>query len=194
MVFPAAILQPPFFMNEADDAINYGAVGCYLAHELTHGFDDQGRQYDSNGHLDRWWTLEDWNAFNARSQVLVEQFSEYRVYGFNLNGFLTLGENIADLGGLEIAYEAFLQTEQAENGELIDGLTPKQRFFFSFARVSRMMMTRGRALAMLKADTHAPPMYRVNGPLSNMFGFYETFNVTEGDRMFREPVKRVAIW
>ena len=194
IVFPAGILHEPFFHDGADDAINYGAVGCYLAHELTHGYDDQGRQYDENGQLDQWWTPDDLNAFNARIRLIAEQFNDYRVYDTNVNGFLTLGENIADLGGLEIAYEAFQQTEQAKAGALIDGLTPNQRFFFSYARVSRMAMARERILALIRIDTHAPAMFRVNGPLSNMMGFYQTFNVTEGDRMFREPAKRVLIW
>jgi putative endopeptidase len=194
MLFPAAILQPPFFIFDGDDAINYGAIGSIIAHELTHGFDDQGRKYDENGNLRSWWTTEDVNQFTARIKLIVEQFNSYELFNININGFLTLGENIADLGGLEIAYEAFLQTEQASMGTSIDGFTPQERFFLAFACAFRMKITDAKLRFLLQVDPHAPSIFRVNGALSNMIGFYQTFNVTENDRMFREQSKRVLIW
>lgn len=182
------------FIFDADDAINYGAIGSIIAHELTHGFDDQGRKYDENGNLRSWWTSEDVNQFNFRTKIIIEQFNNYELLSINVNGLLTLGENIADLGGLEIAYEAFLQTEQASMGILIDGFTPQERFFLAFARALRTKLTDAKLRFLIKIDPHAPSIFRVNGPLSNMIGFYQTFNVTENDRMFRERSKRVLIW
>jgi putative endopeptidase len=194
IVFPAGILQKPFFLFDADDAINYGAVGYIISHELTHGFDDQGRKYDENGNLHLWWTPQDINEFNARAKLLAQQFDNYQLLNTNVNGLLTLGENIADLGGIEIAYEAFLQTKQAKDGILIDNFTPNQRFFLSFARASRIKMTDAKFFLAVKIDPHAPPIFRVNGPLSNMFEFYQTYNVTQGDKLFRKPSDRVFIW
>jgi putative endopeptidase len=194
IIFPAGILQEPFFLFDADDAINYGAVGFIIAHELTHGFDDQGRKYDANGNLRLWWTPKDINEFDSRAKIMVEQYNNYQLLNTNVNGLLTLGENIADLGGLEIAYEAFSQTQQAKNGILIDDLTPKQRFFLGFARASRIKMTDAKLLFMIKIDPHAPAIFRVNGVLSNMMGFYYTFNVTKNDKMFRDNSERVFIW
>ncbi len=194
MVFPAGILQAPFFIFEADDAINYGAVGYIIAHEITHGFDDQGRKYDEDGNLRLWWTPKDINDFNSRTKILIEEFNNYKILNTNVNGLLTLGENIADLGGVEISYEAFLQTEQAKAGILIDGFTPNQRFFLSYARTSRIKATDAKLLSEIKIDPHAPAIFRINGPLSNIMGFYQAFNVTENDKMFREPSKRAFIW
>lgn len=165
-----------------------------MAHELTHGFDDQGRKYDQNGNLRLWWTPKDINEFNSRTKIMIEQFNNYTILNTDINGHLTLGENIADLGGVEIAYEAFLQTEQAKRGILIDGFTPQQRFFFGFARVWRTAMADAKILFMLKIDPHSPSIFRTNGALSNMLGFYQTFNMTKKDLMFREPSKRVQIW
>lgn len=194
IIFPAAILQEPFFSFDADDAMNYGAIGSIIAHELTHGFDDQGRKYDENGNLRSWWTTNDIEQFNARTRLLVEQFNNYTLLQMNINGLLTLGENIADLGGLEIAYEAFLQTEQAMGGELIDGFPPQQRFFFAFARAVRTKVMDAKQFLLIKVDPHAPGIFRVNGPLSNLIGFYRAFNVTENDGLFREKSQRVLIW
>ena len=194
IIFPAAVLQEPFFQFDADNAINYGAVGTIIAHELTHGFDDQGSKYDENGNLRLWWTPEDIYEFNSRTKMILDQFNNYKILNTSINGLLTLGENIADLGGIEISYEAFLQTEQAKQGILIDNLTPQQRFFLAYARAYRMKFTDAKLLLFINIDTHAPPKLRVNGPLSNMNGFYQVFNVTENDRMFREPSKRVLIW
>jgi putative endopeptidase len=188
------MLQEPFFSFHGDDALNYGGIGYVIGHELTHCFDDQGRKYDENGNLHLWWTPEDINAFNSRTELLIKQFENYEIFHTNLNGRLTLGENIADLGGLEIAYQAFLRTKQAKENILIDGLTPKQRFFIAAARVWRVKTTNERLISDLKQDTHAPAMLRINGPLSNIIGFYHTFNVTKGDAMFREPDNRVLIW
>ncbi|CAF0769303.1 unnamed protein product [Adineta steineri] len=192
--FPAAILQDPVFIFDADDAINYGAMGAVVGHELTHSFDDKGRKYDENGNLFSWWTPEDINEFNSRTKSIVDQYSSFNVSGTSVNGLLSLGENIADLGGLEVAYEAFLQTDQAKAGVLIDGLTPNQRFFLSYARLSRIKRTEASTFTLLKTDEHPPAILRVNAPLSNMKGFYETFNVTKTDEMYREPSKRVLIW
>lgn len=194
IIFPAAILQEPFFSSQVDDALNYGAIGFVVGHELTHAFDDQGRQYDENGNLYSWWTPEDVDAFNSRTKVLVKQFENYRILNTNVNGRLTLGENIADLCGLEVAFQAFLRTKQAKEEVRIDGLTPQQRFFIAVARAWRVKVTDEKLLAQLKSDPHAPAMLRVNGPLSNMIGFYQTFNVTPGDAMYREAKDRVVIW
>ncbi|UJR35374.1 hypothetical protein I4U23_028131 [Adineta vaga] len=194
IIFPAGILQEPFFMSDGDDAINYGSIGSFIGHEMTHGFDDQGRKYDENGVLNPWWTSEDLNQFSSRTTILVKQFNDYKLFDINVDGLLTLGENLADLGGIEIAYEAFLQTKQAKEGKLIDGLTPNQRFFLSYAKTLRMKMTDERLLALLIVDPHSPAIYRVNGPLSNIMGFYQTFNVTENDKMFRELSIRVNVW
>ncbi len=179
---------------DADDALNYGAIGYVIGHELTHGFDDQGRKYDENGNLFLWWIPDDINAFNSRTQNLIEQYENYEILNRNINGRLTLGENIADLGGLEIAYQAFLRTKQAKDNILIDGLTPRQRFFLAFARTWRVKLTNEKLLSDLKQDVHAPAIIRINGPLSNMMGFYDTFNVTKDDAMFREPENRIIIW
>lgn len=194
VIFPAGILQEPFFYFHADDAINYGAIGSCIAHELTHGFDDQRSQYDQNGNLRLWWTEEDMHGFNSRKQLLIDQFNNYEILNTFVNGYLTLGENIADLGGVEIAYEAFLETEQAKREELIDGLTPRERFFYAFARTHRIKTLDRKLFLLLKVDEHAPPIFRTNGILSNVNGFYETFNVTQRDRMYREPSKRAVIW
>lgn len=194
IIFPAAILQEPFFSSQADDALNYGAIGFVVGHELTHAFDDQGRKYDENGNLHSWWTSDDIDAFNSRTKILVKQFENYRILNTNVNGRLTLGENIADLCGLEVAFQAFLRTKQAKEGVRIDGLTPQERFFIAIARAWRVKVTDEKLLAQLKNDPHAPPILRVNGPLSNMIGFYQTFNVTRDDAMYREAKDRVMIW
>ncbi|UJR10516.1 hypothetical protein I4U23_014719 [Adineta vaga] len=194
IVFPAGILQEPLFSLVADDALNYGAIGYIIGHELTHSLDDQGRKYDENGNLHSWWTRNDTDEFNLRTDKLIRQYDEYRMLNTSINGQLTLGENIADLGGLEIAYQAFLQTDQAKNDVLIDGLTPKERFFLAFARTWRVKVTNEKALFGIRQDPHAPVDLRINGPLSNMMGFYEIFNVTKGDSMFKDVIDRVIIW
>ena len=194
IIFPAAILQEPFFSAHADDALNYGSIGYAIGHELTHAFDDQGREYDENGNLNSWWLPKDVKAFHSRADMLVKQFENYRLLNTSVNGQLTLGENIADLCGIEVAYQGFSRTKQAKEGSLIDGLTPQQRFFLAAARSWRVKVTDEKLLATLKDDPHSPPIFRINGPLSNMIGFYQTFNVTAGDAMYREAKDRVVIW
>ena len=191
---PAAILQEPFFSADADDALNYGGIGYVIGHELTHGFDDQGRKYDENGNLHLWWSPDEIQAFNARTNILTQQFDNYKVLDTNINGKLTLGENIADLGGLEITYQAFLRTRQAKENIPIDGFTPKQRFFLAFGRTWRVKLTKEKLLSNIKEDPHAPAVARINGPLSNMIGFYKLYNVTKDDALFRESKDRVRIW
>jgi putative endopeptidase len=174
--------------------LNYGGIGSAIGHELTHGFDDQGRKYDEFGNLRLWWTPEDIHNFYLRTVKLVDQYSAYQILNEHVNGNLTLGENLADLGGLEIAYQAFLQTKQATEGVKIDGLTPNQRFFLAFARAWRVKMTDERRLVHIKEDPHPPEITRINVPLSNMMGFYRTFNVTARDAMFRRAEDRLVIW
>lgn len=195
IVFPAGILQFPFFDANADDAINYGAIGAVIGHEMTHGFDDQGSQYDKDGNLKDWWTREDAAKFKQKAAVVVDQYGQYTVLNdLKVNGQLTLGENIADIGGLAIAYEAFKNTEQGKGNTAIDGFTPDQRFFLSFAQVWRIKDRDERLRMRISLDPHSPEMYRVNGPLSNMPAFYEAFGVKPGDKMYRAEDQRVKIW
>lgn len=195
IVFPAGILAFPFFDKDADDAVNYGGIGGVIGHEMTHGFDDQGSKYDADGNLKNWWTDEDASRFDAKTGVVVDQFNNYTVLDtVHVNGQLTLGENLADLGGLAISYEAFQKTEQAKKGEKIDGFTPNQRFFLSWAQVWRAN-TRDEELAnRIITDPHSPVEWRSNGPLSNMPEFYEAFGVKEGDKMYRPDSIRAKVW
>lgn len=193
IAFPAGILQFPFFDYRVDDAINYGAMGAVIGHEITHGFDDQGRQYDAEGNIRDWWTKEDAERFNERAQVLVEQFDNYvAINDMNINGAMTLGENIGDLGGLTISYNAFTKTEQYKNGKEIDGFTPSQRFFLGWAQVWKNNIRDAELMRRLKVDVHSPGQWRVLGPLSNMPEFFEAFNIQPGDAMRNE--KLVKIW
>ncbi len=195
IAFPAAILQPPFFDPNADDAVNYGGIGAVIGHELTHGFDDQGRQYDADGNLTDWWTKEDGEKFNKLTQVVVDQYNAYKVLdSIPVNGSLTLGENIADLGGLSIAYEAFKRTEQGKKNEKIDGFTAEQRFFLNWANVWRNNIRDEALKQRIVVDPHSPGIYRANGPVSNMPEFYAAFNVTEGSPMWRADSIRAKIW
>ncbi len=195
IVFPAGILAYPFFDQNADDAINYGGIGGVIGHEMTHGFDDQGAKYDADGNLKNWWTEEDEKSFMAKTGVVVEQFNNYTVLdSIHVNGQLTLGENLADLGGLAIAYEAFQKTEQYKKGEKIDGFTPTQRFFLSWAQVWRAKSTDETAADRIITDPHSPAEWRTNGPLSNMPEFYEAFNIKEGDKMWRADSIRAKVW
>lgn len=195
IVFPAAILQYPFFDFNADDAINYGGIGAVIGHEMTHGFDDQGAQYAADGNLRNWWTPEDEEKFKAKTQVVVNQFNNYRVLDtVPVNGELTLGENIADLGGLAIAYQAFKKTEQGQSNEMIDGFTPDQRFFLSWAQIWRGKATDKRTLQLIKIDPHSPGVWRAIGPLSNFEPFYKAFNIQPGDKMYRPENERAKIW
>ncbi|MDZ7767379.1 MAG: M13 family metallopeptidase [Melioribacteraceae bacterium] len=175
IAFPAGILQFPFFDYRVDDAINYGAMGAVIGHEITHGFDDQGRQYDAEGNIRDWWTKEDADRFNERAQVLIDQFDNYvAINDMTINGAMTLGENIGDLGGLTISYNAFTKTEQYKNGEEIDGFTPAQRFFLGWTQVWKNNIRDAELMRRLKVDVHSPGQWRVLGPLSNMPEFFRS--------------------
>ena len=185
IVFPAGILQFPFFDNAADDAINYGGIGMVIGHEMTHLFDDQGRQYDAEGNLKDWWKPEDAKKFNEKSKVVVNQYNNSIMFGnMHVNGELTLGENLADVGGIAIAYEAFKLTKQGQGNEKIDGLTPDQRFFMSFAQIWRIKDREESMRVRLTTDPHSPEEFRVNIPLKNFEPFYKTFNVTDKNKLF----------
>jgi len=193
IVFPAAILQFPFYDYRVDDAINYGAMGAVIGHEITHGFDDQGRQYDADGNINDWWKKEDADKFNARAQGLIDQFDGYvAIDSMHINGKMTLGENIGDLGGLTISYNAFTKTDQFKDGEKIDGFTPAQRFFLGWAQVWRNNIRDEALMQRLKVDVHSPGQWRVLGPLSNMPEFWAAFDVKPGDAMRND--KPVKIW
>jgi len=195
IVFPAGILQYPFFDKDADDAINYGAIGLVIGHELTHGFDDQGRQYDKDGNLKDWWTKEDADKFKAKVQLVIDQYGKFTVLNnVHLNGSLTQGENLADCGGLAIAYQAFKNTPEGKSDTKIDGFTPDQRFFLSCAQVWRSKRSDEMTRMLVNVDPHSPPMYRVIGPVSNMPEFYKAFDVKPGDKMYREEKDRVKVW
>ena len=193
--FPAGILQPPFFFSTGDDAVNYGAIGAGIGHEITHGFDDQGRQYDANGNLKEWWTAEDTKRFKQRALNIIKQYNGYiSVDTFHLNGELTEGENIADNGGLALTYAAFKKTAQGKGYEKIDGFTPDQRFFLSFSQIWKMKIRKERLVTLTRTNPHSAPMWRVNGSVSNMPSFYEAFNVKATDSMYRPDSIRVKIW
>lgn len=195
IVFPAAILQPPFFNLNADDAVNYGGIGAVIGHEMGHGFDDQGSKYDGEGNLRNWWTDEDLAAFKVRTDNLVEQYSNYAVFDdLNVNGELTLGENIGDLSGVTIAYKAYKASLNGKEAEVIDGLTGDQRFFMGYAQVWRGKMVEKSLRNRVATDPHSPGEFRALGSLSNMTEFYEAFDVKEGDAMYIAPEKRVKIW
>ncbi|MCI0471182.1 MAG: M13 family metallopeptidase, partial [Candidatus Aminicenantes bacterium] len=194
IIFPAGILQPPFFDFKADDAVNYGAIGAAIGHEMTHGFDDQGRQFDKDGNMNDWWTKEDEEKFKARTEVFVRQYESYVVVDdAHMNGKLSLGENIADLGGLNIAYDA-LMSVLPENPAKIDGFTPQQRFFLSWARVWRENIRKEALLLGLKTDVHPPSKFRTIGPLSNIPAFYKAFDVKPGAAMYRPENEQASIW
>ncbi len=194
IVFPAGILQPPFFYAEADDAVNYGAIGAVIGHEITHGFDDRGSHFDANGALREWWTEADRAEFDRRATVIAEQFDAFEVVGgLHVNGRLTLGENIADLGGLSIALNA-LREAGGDSNAPIDGLTPVQRFFVSWATVWHMNYTDEYATLLVNVDPHSPARYRVNGPLANTLAFAEAFDVAPGSPMARAEELRAHIW
>ena len=195
IVFPAGILQYPFFDFNADDAVNYGGIGAVIGHEMTHGFDDQGRQYDADGNLQDWWTPEDAKKFTEKADVVVKQFDGYTVLdSTHVNGKLTLGENLADLGGLAIAYEAFKKTKQGKGDLKIDGFTPDQRFFLSWAQVWRASTRPEEIASRIMTDPHSPNEWRCNGPLSNMDEFYQAFGVKEGDKMYKPVSERAKVW
>ena len=193
--FPAGILQAPYFNPNGDDACNYGAIGVVIGHEMTHGFDDQGRNFDQNGNMVSWWTEEDASKFKTKTQVLVEQFNNIVVLGdTHANGQYTLGENIADQGGLRVAYTAFKKTEQGKSNEQIDGFTPDQRFYLSYANVWAANITDQEILRRTKIDVHSLGKWRVNATLPNIQSFYDAFDIKSGDKMYIAPADRVIIW
>jgi len=195
VVFPAAILQPPFFNMEADDAVNYGAIGTVIGHELTHGFDDQGRKVDGTGNMRDWWTEEDNDKFTERTQVMVDQYSKFNpVDTMHVNGELTLGENIADIGGLTISYYAYKMSLEDKDAPIIDGFSGEQRFFLGYAQVWASLYRDEALRQRLVTDPHSPGQYRCNGVVSNMPEFYAAFDVKEDDPMYRPEDIRVKIW
>jgi putative endopeptidase len=200
IVFPAAILQPPFFDAEADDAANYGGIGAVIGHEIGHGFDDQGAKYDGDGNLVDWWTDEDRAEFGARTKALIEQYDEYvpRQLGHSgsphVQGAFTVGENIGDLGGLSIALLAYKLSLDGQPAPVIDGLTGEQRVFFGWAQVWRTKSRDAEAIRRLAIDPHSPPEFRCNGVIRNMDAFYDAFDVSESDALYLEPQRRVRIW
>jgi len=195
IVFPAAILQPPFFNFTADDAVNYGGIGAVIGHEMTHGFDDQGSQYDNVGNLKNWWSDADNNKFKELAGLLATQFDGYRVdEETTVNGKFTLGENIADLGGLNIALDGLLRTLKGKKVEKIDGYTPLQRFFLSWGKVWRNNIRMENLLMRIKTDPHSPGEFRAIGPIVNMPEFYEAFNVKEGEKLYKPEKDRIKIW
>lgn len=198
IVFPAAILQPPFFDAEADDAANYGGIGAVIGHEIGHGFDDQGAKYDGDGNLVDWWTDEDRAEFGARTTALIEQYEQFTPRGLDsshhVNGAFTVGENIGDLGGLSIALLAYRLSLKGRPAPVIDGLTGEQRVFFGWAQVWRTKSREAEAIRRLAIDPHSPPEFRCNGVVRNMDAFYEAFEVGESDELYLEPERRVRIW
>jgi endothelin-converting enzyme/putative endopeptidase len=195
IVFPASILQPPFFNVNADDAVNYGGIGAVIGHEIGHGFDDQGRQYDGEGNLNDWWTADDAKKFEERKNALAAQYDGYEVIdGLTINGQFTSGENIGDLGGLSIAYLAYKMSLDGKEAPVIDGWTGDQRFFLGWAQVWRAKRRDEEAKRLLTIDPHSPPKFRANGASVNVPAFYEAFNVKEGDGMYLPPEERVKIW
>jgi len=196
IVFPAGILQDPFFDKDFDAPLNFGGIGSVIGHEITHGFDDQGRKFDSKGNLNDWWTEKDAVKYKGKTEKLRDQFASYVIEGKNLNGELTLGENIADLGGVSIAFHSlqkYLADHQDEN-KILDGFTPNQRFFLNYARIWRCNTRSKEILNRLVTDPHSPPVFRVNGVLTNLKEFYDAFGVREGDVLWKPESERIGIW
>lgn len=195
IVFPAAILEPPFFNPKADDAVNYGGIGAVIGHEISHGFDDQGSQYDGAGNLRNWWTKEDHEKFAAKTTALVKQYNAFSpLPGYQVNGELTLGENIADNSGLAIAYKAYLLSLNGKEAPMIDGISGEQRFFMGFNQVWCAKARDQEMVVRLKTDPHSPPEFRANGTVRNQPGFHSAFATKEGDKMYLPPEERVMIW
>ena len=195
IVFPAGILQPPYFDNNADDALNYGGIGMVIGHEITHTFDDQGAQFDKVGNLKDWWTKEDYAQFKSRIQQVINLYNTYAVLGdLHINGAMTVGENTADIAGIAVAYDAFKMTKEGQGNTKIDGFTPDQRFFISIAKIWRVKMKDEFLRLWINNNPHSPPNWRVNGPLMNTTPFYDAFNVQPGDKMFLPKKDRITIW
>ena len=195
IVFPAGILQYPYFDFSADDAINYGGIGMVIGHEMTHAFDDQGAQYDKEGNVKNWWTTEDYSKFRAKTQQLSNLYGSFTVLDtVHIKGALTLGENTADNGGVAMAYDAFKMTKQGQDSVKIDGFTPDQRFFLSIARIWRVKTRDAFLRTYVNTNPHSPAMWRVNGPLMNFAPFYKAFNLQPGDKNYKAEEERVKIW
>ncbi len=195
IVFPAGILQFPFFDFGADDAVNYGGIGAVIGHEMTHGFDDQGRQYDADGSLRDWWTKDDADKFKSRADQVVAQYNAFTVLDtLHVNGKLTLGENLADLGGLNVAYAAFKKTKEGQSKVKIDGFTADQRFFLSWAQVWRGLQRPEAAAQRILTDPHSPEQYRTNAPLTNIDAWYNAFDIKPGNKMYKKPEDRIKVW
>jgi len=195
IVFPAGILQPPFFNAEADDAVNYGAIGAVIGHEITHGFDDQGSRYDAEGNMKNWWTSDDRKKFTALADKVVKEYNDcVALEDLHVNGRLTLGENLADLGGVAIAYAAYQKSLNGKPAPVVDGFTGPQRFFIGFAQVWRGNIRDAEQRLRLRTDPHSPGKFRATVPLTNIEAFYEAFGVKPGDAMYRNPQDRVEVW
>jgi putative endopeptidase len=195
IVFPAGILQPPYFDNNADDALNYGGIGMVIGHELTHTFDDQGAQFDKDGNVKNWWTPKDYEKFKAITQQVIDLYSKFTVLdSIHVKGALTVGENTADISGVAVALDAFKMTKQGQDTTRIGGFTPTQLFFISVARIWRVKMKDEYLRYWINNDPHSPPMWRVNGPLMNTPDFYSAFNVKPGEMMFLDNDKQIRIW
>jgi predicted metalloendopeptidase len=195
IVFPAAILQPPFFNAKADDAVNYGGIGAVIGHEISHGFDDSGSQSDGDGNLRDWWTKDDKANFTKITGALVAQYNAYSpLAGYNVNGALTLGENIADNSGLSIAYKAYQISLGGKPAPKMDGYTGNQRVFMGWAQVWRGKARDAETIRLISTDSHSPAAVRGNAPLTNLPEFYSAFEVKSGDKMFVAPEKRITIW
>jgi len=195
IVFPAGILQAPYFDLYADDAVNYGGIGMVIGHEYTHAFDDQGAQYDKDGNVSNWWTDADYTKFKAKTNQIIDQYSAFTVLdSVHLKGALTVGENTADNGGIAIAYEAFKMTDQAKENEKLGGFTPDQRFFMSIARIWRVKTRDAYLRNYVTTNSHSPPIWRVNGPLMNFSPFYDAFDVKVGEANYKEEAERIKIW
>lgn len=195
IVFPAAVMQPPFFDPKADDAVNYGAMGAIIGHEITHGFDDEGSKFDADGNLKDWWTDEDRKKFDARTKVMADLYSSFvAVEDLHVNGKLTLGENIADFGGLSIAYDGLQIALKDKPQEKIDGFTPEQRFFMSWAQAWRTLYRPEALKVQVQTNPHSPGKWRTNGPLLSMPAFSKAFDCKQGDPMVLPDSSRVDIW
>lgn len=195
IVFPAGILQPPYFDLYADDALNYGGIGMVIGHEITHSFDDQGAQYDKVGNVTNWWTKNDYEKFKARTQKVIDQYNSFTVLdSVHVKGALTVGENTADIAGVAIAYDAFKLTAQGQDTTKLDGFTPDQRFFISIARIWRVKTTDQFLRMYVNTNSHSPARWRVNGPLMNFTPFYKAFNVQPGDKMYKPESERITVW
>jgi putative endopeptidase len=195
IVFPAGILQSPYFDNEADDALNYGGIGMVIGHEITHTFDDQGAQYDKEGNVKNWWTKDDYSKFKSRIQQVIDMYSTFTVLdSLHVKGDMTVGENTADIAGIAVAYDAFKMTKQGQDTTKIGGYTPDQRFYLSVARIWKVKMKEEFLRLWINNNSHSPPLWRVNGPLMNSTPFYNAFDVKVGDKMYLPEKDRITIW